>query len=221
MEFPWDRPLEPGQFAHRNIGVVRLYIPRLFPGPEWFLYFDNDVIFRRGQFFPEVMSYTDNPSKVFFAVSDIVWAHHPSHRKRIRSYNARASDYFGSGFLLWRNGEILRREIAKSLEYCVKHMELRWPDQDALNLGFDWTYIDLLPKRFCVCSEEHGPTWSSAYNFHFAAGDKPRNPFLKSVVAVYTTLRDHYVDGHNLTDRSPSDEVQGHASVLASDWSSS
>jgi hypothetical protein len=190
--FPWNYPRQPGQIAQFRLALVRLFIPFLFDD-DWFLYHDDDVIFRRGLIFPNVLTHTRNRSKVLFAVQDHWWVASAELRSRIHSYRANQDAYFGSGFLVMRNNEILHRELRRSIDYLANHMELTYIDQDALNLGFDWRHIELLPRQFCVTSSEHSQTWNWAFGFHFAGSHKHTSGFVMAVIKTYGEQRDEWV----------------------------
>jgi lipopolysaccharide biosynthesis glycosyltransferase len=194
ISYPWEQPVVPGQFFQRNLAITRLFLPWVID-TDWYLYLDTDVIFRRGEFFPEVMRYTSNSSKVLFAVADAAWRSR-KHREGVWRYNPALTNYFGSGFLLLRNGPILRRELQNTIGYFANHMELRLVDQDALNFAFNWQHIELLSLKFCACTGDHRHVWDWAYGFHFAGIDKMKDRFLRSIVRGYLALRDDWGAKH-------------------------
>jgi hypothetical protein len=113
---------------------------------------DDDVLFKRGPLFPDILNYASDKGKVLFAVRDFYWlVDRPGARflrKRILSYKRDfVGPYLGSGLLLFRGGEILQRELRNTIEYFSQHIELKLVEQDALNLAFNWHYIKLLPRR--------------------------------------------------------------------------
>jgi hypothetical protein len=169
-----------------------LFIPLLFDA-DWFFYHDDDVFFRRGPVFPSVLAYARGPNTALLAVHDSWWNVSTKLRPRIRAYRPTQDAYFGSGFLVMRNSEILHRELRNTINYVIDHMELTFLDQDGLNLGFDWRHIELLPKQFCVTSSEHRQTWDFAFGFHFIGPGKHTNCFVRAVTKVYGEQRDEWM----------------------------
>jgi lipopolysaccharide biosynthesis glycosyltransferase len=186
-------PIPPGVRAKhgRDIMLARLFIPLLFSA-DWFLYFDDDLIFKRGEFFPEVMSFTSDSFKVMFAVQDHLFVISRGFQERIRSYNPTFPGlwYYGSGFLLMRSGLILRRELRSTLAYIRAHPRLEYIDQDALNLGFNFSYVHFLPDRFCVLSNRHIQLRHVGYAFHYNGAMKSAfSGFGFAIAASYRAAR--------------------------------
>jgi hypothetical protein len=196
IEFPFDKPLMGRQIRWRNVAVVRTFIPLLFSA-DCFLYTDDDVIFRR-HFFPEVMQYTRNQSKFFFAVRDHLWVISNSLRQRILSYDKTfTGPYFGNGFYLLKGNEIGRKEMRKAIEYFSQHMELLFIEQDAMNLAFNRARVELLPIRFCVILTEFRAAWNWAYGFHHTGfRNKPTAPLIRLAIQEYLSARDHWQSKH-------------------------
>jgi lipopolysaccharide biosynthesis glycosyltransferase len=211
-KFPWERPLTKRQIPGRNIAALRLFIPFLFTA-DWFIYTDDDVFFRR-DFFPEVMEYTKNQSKVLYAVRDHFWFMGHRLRRRMHRYDkAFVGPYFGNGFFLVRGNEIARREMKKTIEYFSQHMELQFVEQDAMNLAFDWNRVELLPVKFCVVGSEHGVAWDWAYGFHYTAiHKKTKVPFIKSAIQNYLARRDRW----NSDSRSSASIMRVEAGISSS-----
>jgi hypothetical protein len=196
-KFAWEAPPHPGQFRGRNIGFIRLYVPLMYEA-DWFFYMDDDIEYRRGEIFPEVMSFTSDRSKMLYGVQDHAFLGDGYFRRRVQAYRSDypGTKYYGSGFLLMRSGDILRQELRNTIAYFEKHPELSLTDQDALNLGFSWSYVDLLPVRFCVVISEWKKEKDRAYGFHCTACPKtPKSGFMAEVVGRYSEARDAWLRG--------------------------
>jgi hypothetical protein len=196
-KFPLAVRVRRGQFRMRDIAFVRMYVPLLYEA-DWFFYQDDDIEYRRGEIFPEVMDFTSDRSKVLFAVRDyafIVLDRFRKRTKRCKSVN-NVTSYYGSGFLLMRSSEILRHELRNTIAYYGRYPELRFPDQDALNLGFDFSYVSLLPVRFCVVLSEWKKEKDRAYGFHCTSCAKtPKSGFMARFVGRYRYARDAWLRG--------------------------
>jgi hypothetical protein len=169
--FAAHRPVAKGQFLQCNNTLVRLWIPLLYTA-DWFMCLDDDLFFRRGRFFPEVLDFTSNSSKVLFAVRD----HFYLDSAEIAGYRPKNQTYFGAGFLFMRGGSVLRQELRNTIQYFADHMELQYVDQDALNLGFETSRVFILPDKFCVTYSERNRQWDTAYGFHWAGSPKVITP---------------------------------------------
>jgi lipopolysaccharide biosynthesis glycosyltransferase len=194
--FAAHSPVFQGQFSQRNMGLVRLWIPLLYTA-DWFMYLDDDFFFRRGKFFPEVMEFTSNSSKVLFAVRDHFYLMARDFQDRIAAYrpkNQTEPTYFGSGFLFMRGGSVLQQELRNTIQYFADHMELGYPDQDALNLGFESSRVVILPDRFCVTDRERKRQWNTAYGFHFNGGAKriARGTFTHQAISEYRKAKEKW-----------------------------
>jgi hypothetical protein len=192
--FPYHLPVVPGQIRGRNMATLRLFIPQMYTA-DWYFYMDDDVIYTRGEFFPEVMEFTGDQEKVLFAVQDYCFTVDPDFRRRIWAYRKDYPGmlYYGSGFLFMRGGEILRSELRKTLDYFVKHMELLWIEQDALNLAFNTSRVLFLPWKFCVVPTQFDQAKDIAYGFHHAAERKAKDVgFVKDLITEYQNAKEKW-----------------------------
>jgi lipopolysaccharide biosynthesis glycosyltransferase len=201
--FPADRPVFRGQFFERNLGLARLWVPLLYAA-DWFMYLDDDLFFRRGKFFPEVLNFTWDSSKVMFAVRDHGFLAYRSFQVRIAAYRPKDRPYptyFGSGFLFMRGGPILQQELRNTIQYIADHMELQYPDQDALNLGFESSRVFILPDKFCVIQQERERQWATAYGFHFNGVAKriTRGSFTYEAILDYRKAKEEWRQRHPAT----------------------
>jgi hypothetical protein len=149
---------------------------------------DDDLIFERGEFFPEVMEYAADPHKILFAVQDYFFNISSSFRDRIWAYRKDYPGmlYYGSGFLLMRGGAMLRSQFRTTIDYFARHMELLWVEQDALNLAFDTSLVTFLPSKFCVVPTQFAQARQFAYGFHHAGERKSIDGgFVRDLVHAY------------------------------------
>jgi hypothetical protein len=168
VTMPLKIPPSGGSTHHREIELARLFIPLLFVS-DWYLYFDDDLIQRRGEFFPKVMSFTRDASKIMFAVQDHWFCITKDFQQRVQRYHPQFPGlwYYGSGFLLMRGGAQLNHELRQTLAYVNDHLDLLYIDQDGLNLGFNFSYVYFLPNYFSVLSSQHQQLWDVGYAFHY------------------------------------------------------
>jgi hypothetical protein len=92
---------------------------------DWFFYMDDDIEYRRGEIFPELMTFTSDGSKVLFGVQDYAFLIMGRFRNRIHAYKSDypGTNYYGSGFLLMRSVDVLRQELRNTIAYFGKHSE--------------------------------------------------------------------------------------------------
>jgi lipopolysaccharide biosynthesis glycosyltransferase len=205
VTYPYKNPPLRGKFAGRNICALRLYVPLMFAS-DWYFYMDGDVIFERGQFFPEIMEYTNETEKVLFAVQDYGFIAMPEFRKRVQAYRKDypGNQYYGSGFMLMRGGSVLRKELEKTIRYFAKHLGLAYVDQDALNLAFDTKRVFFLPSKFCVVPALWKQARDWLYSYHPVGMDKsPGGLIFKEVVGAYRAAKEKWA--------SPKVSAHGHA----------
>jgi lipopolysaccharide biosynthesis glycosyltransferase len=178
-----------------GVELVRLFVPLIFDA-DWFIYFDDDWIMKRGEFFPEVMNLTFDMSKVLYAVQDQWFVVSSFFRERIKSYKRDfpGLQYYCSGFLMMRNGTDLRQELRKTIQYYQEHMELQYMDQDALNLAFDLAYVQFLPLKYNVMTPWHVKLGDTGYAFHFSGLAKDgSNHFMDGVLRSYRDAKQKWL----------------------------
>jgi hypothetical protein len=129
---------------------MRLFVPLVYSA-DWFLYLDDDILGSR-DWFPEIERFTTNLHKTLFSVIDPNIAGSPRWEVYFQMLERPElfSVYFGSGFLLMRSGAILRTQLRNVLRFVPKHMNLTWPDQDALNIAWNRSQVQILPWQYCI-----------------------------------------------------------------------
>jgi hypothetical protein len=179
---------------------MRLYIPQTSKA-DWYFYMVGDLVFSRGEFFPGLMQFTADKSKILFAVQDRAFNVYPHVWQRLKTYRRDYPGdlYYGSGFLFWRGGEALLRELRVTLNYFVQHMELEYIEQDALNLAFNTSLVYFLPHKFCVVPAEIDEARHWAYGFHHAAELKSlTGGFGVELMKVYEPAKQQWLNNHRL-----------------------
>jgi hypothetical protein len=149
------------------LGVSRLYVPLLFRA-TWFLYLDADIE-AVADFFPEILTFTSNASKVFFVVPDQTILSVPADRYRIKKMNLGIdpNTYFNSGFLFMRGGCVLNQQLRNAIVCLRENLTLKYPDQDALNFGIDRRLMVLLPWKFFTGRDAFAALGNQAYIRHY------------------------------------------------------
>jgi hypothetical protein len=190
-------------YAGRSIILIRLFIPLLYSS-DWFFYFDDDIMGNR-DFFPTIMKFTTNREKVMFGVVDSEWIQKPELKRylvRVRKPNLR-NQYFGSGVLLMRGGEVLRTQLRAVLQYLQNHPRLGFPDQDALNFAFDRSVVELLPAEYCIIGPQLFTNLTkTAYLKHFAnTGVFPVDRRLRCFATPYRIAYQKWQKESNVSER--------------------
>jgi hypothetical protein len=190
VEFPTHVPF--------LVCMARLYIPLLFKA-NWFLYVDADIQPVR-EFFPEIMTFTTNVSKVLFAVPDQTIIMTGYDRRRLQRLNLGVShtQYFNAGFLFMRSGPALREQLRRAIIFVRKNLNIRYRDQDGLNFGIDRGLLELLPWKFFVEVTAHDIMGNTSYIKHH---NGPKFP--TTAIEVYSSAlfrkvrRDHLASRRN------------------------
>ena len=144
---------------YNNISVYgRLFIADIFNSVDKLLYLDTDTIIEKSLY--ELFS-TDLQGKLFGACTD---THNIKQAVRLEVFHG---SYFNSGVLLidciqWRKCNITNkiRNFLKSYD-----KELRWPDQDLLNILFSHEHVYLLDKKYNYSADLNEPVDPVIYHF--------------------------------------------------------
>jgi hypothetical protein len=156
---------------------------------------------RRGEFFPEVMNFMLDVSKVLYAVQDQWFIQDEFFHNRITLYRMDfpGLQYYCSGFLVMRNGTDLRRELRKTIQYYRDHKELQYMDHDALDLAFDLAYVQFLPIKYNAMSPWHGKFYDTGYAFHFSGQPKDSSRyFIERILQPYRAAKKKWLGSHHV-----------------------
>jgi lipopolysaccharide biosynthesis glycosyltransferase len=179
----------------RSSTCLRLWIPFIYDA-DWYLYLDTDLIYWKSGFFPAIMKFAKDESKVLFAVQDAVFTRNRRFRKRVWSYTngVRAPAYFNAGVLLMRSGEILRQELNKTIRFLEQHQELSYPDQDSINLAFNRSFVQFIPNRFNWIPKRSESLAKPQKAVHYAGDQKKWHwSSLNSAIRIYIKARNKWV----------------------------
>jgi hypothetical protein len=147
--------------------AARLFIPLLYHA-DWFLYIDDDIE-AVDYFFPEILSFASDRSKILFAVRDhtIMLSRRDCRYIRRVSPTFDVERYVNCGLLLMRGGEVLKEQFRNIIMCLSHHRHLKYHDQDAINFAINPGLVGLLPWPFCVGRDLHSQMGNRSILKHY------------------------------------------------------